>query len=91
MKTFDKLRARIKKDLDIDLINFERQYVGYWQRSAGAWVWVADKKGGCNRSFGSCESATELIKSKRPLIVWNGLGGYEIMSDTTKEINNLNK
>ena len=66
MTTFDKLKIRIKKDLNIELENFERSYVGHWQRSKGAWVWFANIKGTAT-SIGSTESATDLLKSKKNL------------------------
>jgi hypothetical protein len=66
MTTFDKLKIRVKKDLNIDLENFERLYVGHWQRSQGAWVWMANYKGS-TECVGSTESATDLIKSEKNL------------------------
>jgi len=74
MKTFDKLRNKIKNDLDIDLLEFRRMYVGHWQRSAGAFVWCAivdrRKDGSINHyDIGSTFSATELLKQKKPLII----------------------
>jgi len=80
MKTFDKLKIRVKKDLDIDIENIHRLYVGHWQRSKGAWVWASNDVDGLT-AYGSTESATELLKSKKPLILWDSYAGYEIMSD----------
>jgi len=67
MKTFERLAKRIEKDCGIKLEQFSRTYAGYWQRSNGAWVWDAYVDG-CE-NIGSGESATELLKSKKPLIL----------------------
>lgn len=71
MTTFDKLKHKIKIELNMDLFDFKRRYVGYWQRSAGAWVWVAKLRYDDGRisvhDYGSCLSATDLLKSKRKL------------------------
>ncbi len=64
MKTFEKLRIRIEKDLGIKLKNFQRCYVGRHQRSRGAFVWTAE----CveySESVGSGVSATELLKQDK--------------------------
>lgn len=62
--TFEKLGEKIKSDLGIDAYNFTREYVGYWQRSGGAWVWSARTNNG-PITIGSQWSATYLLKSKR--------------------------
>lgn len=67
MTTFEKLAKRIKKDCDIELEAFERLYVGHWQRSNGAWVWIAYRKG-TPFGIGSSWSATDLLKSKKPIV-----------------------
>ena len=73
MTTFEKLSLRIKKDLDIETGYFIRNYVGHWQRSAGAWVWVCSKltEDGhrSHQDIGSCYPANELIKAKEKLII----------------------
>jgi hypothetical protein len=62
--TFQKLAEKIKKDLDFDAFDFRREYVGYWQRSNGAWVWSAKTKNG-PITIGSQWSATYLLKAKK--------------------------
>lgn len=85
MTTFEKLAVRIKKDLDINLINFQRRRVGYWQRSAGAWLWIATRKhedGSLSASdYGSCYSATDLLREKKPLVLLES-NKYEIHPDS---------
>lgn len=66
--SFAKLQARIKKDLNIDLVNFTRLYPGYWQRSQGAFVWSAmELTNGVLSAwdYGSTQSVKELLSAKR--------------------------
>lgn len=82
MKTFDKLQARIKSDLDIEAINFRRTHVGCWQKTGGAMVWLADIKGTRGFTLGSIYPASELLKSKKKLVRSpNRMGDYEIYPD----------
>lgn len=74
MTTFEKLAIRLKKDLDISAKNYRRMYVGYWQRSSGAFVWCAttdrdkDEHTG-HYDIGSTFSATLLLRENNPLII----------------------
>lgn len=69
MATFEKLKERIKKDLGIDAVNFKRLRPGYWQRTSGAWSWVAQSGA---MDIGSQFSATEILKSKTISIYKDG-------------------
>lgn len=73
MTTFEKLQKRIQKDIGITLVNFRRTYAGHYQKSAGNWLWSAYDVESTAHDVGSCYSATELLKSKKPLIL-NRLG-----------------
>jgi hypothetical protein len=66
MTTFEKLAIRIERDCGIQLVNFRRTYVGFWQKGNGAYVWTANYKDSVHE-VGSCETATDLLKSKAPL------------------------
>jgi hypothetical protein len=81
MTTFEKLRVKIKKDTDLDLFNFERCYVGYWQRSTGAFSWRAKLRfedgGTSSYDYGSSYSASALLKEKK-LTFFN----HEILPNT---------
>jgi len=59
-------------DLDINAFNFKRLRPGYWQKSAGAWTWVANKKDddGVMSPYdvGSSFSATDLLKHNGKLV-----------------------
>lgn len=68
MKPFEKLGERIKKDLDIDLVNFKRIRTGWSQRASGAWSWVAQSATNSFIDYGSQFGATELIKYKGKLV-----------------------
>jgi hypothetical protein len=70
LTTFERLAKRIKKDLGIDLINFRRTYAGHHQKSAGNWIWGAYNAENAADDIGSCYSATELLKSKKKLILY---------------------
>jgi len=70
MTTFEKLAKRIKKDTGIELVNFRRTYAGHWQKSNGNWVWGAYDKDNFANDIGSTYTATELLKSKKKLILW---------------------
>jgi hypothetical protein len=82
MTTFDKLKARIKKDLDIEVTNFRRNRVGYWQRSAGAWLWVGQRVAEDGRvtaiDVGSTYRAADLVRSGGKLQITRG---WEIFPD----------
>jgi len=69
MATFEKLQKRIKKDTGITLIKFRRMYAGHWQKSNGGWVWGAYDEENEANDIGSCYTATELLKSKKPLLI----------------------
>lgn len=69
MTTFEKLQARIEKDTGIKLVNFRRIYAGHWQRSNGSWLWGAYDAENSAHDVGSCYTATELLKSKKPLVL----------------------
>lgn len=66
MTTFERLAIRIEKDCGLKLTDFRRTYVVYWQKSNGAYVWTARVKDS-TKEIGSCETATDLLKSKTPL------------------------
>jgi hypothetical protein len=68
MTTFEKLAIRIEKDCGIKLHEFRRTYAGYWQRCNGAWIWDAYVVDGIE-NIGSGWSATDLLKSKKPIIL----------------------
>lgn len=82
MTTFEKLRERIKKDLDFEVTNFRRNRVGYWQKAAGAWLWVGQKVGEDGQltiiDVGSTYTASDLVKSTGKLQLTRG---WEIFPD----------
>lgn len=79
MTVFEKLSVRIKRDLNIELGEFERCRPGYWQRSAGAWSWRSRRIDTPSPyDYGSSWSATDLLKEKEPLMI----SGTEIIPST---------
>jgi len=68
MTTFERLAKRIEKDTGVKLHRFRRTYAGHWQKSNGNWVWGAYEIDNEANDVGSCYSATDLLKSKKPLI-----------------------
>lgn len=73
MSTFDRLRAKIKKDTGLNVTNFKRTYASVQQQGSGAFVWTAEM--GCE-SCGSTVSASELLKQdKIELMEQVSLGG----------------
>lgn len=64
MTTFEKLAEKIKADLDMEVVNFQRCYPGYWQRSGGAYSWAAQIKN-TGSTIGSQWPATYLLKCKK--------------------------
>ena len=70
MTTFERLAKRIEKDTGYKLIKFRRTYAGHWQKSGGNWVWGAYDAENEANDIGSCETATELLKSKKPLVYY---------------------
>lgn len=75
-----RLAKKIKKELDIDCDpdTFRRTYVGYWQKSLGAWLWTMKVKG-TGFEIGSCDPASECVKSKYHLSICEG--GEEICAE----------
>lgn len=69
MTVFERLQKRIEKDTGVKLINFRRTYAGHWQKSQGGWIWGAYNAENSADDIGSCYSATELLKSKKPLLL----------------------
>lgn len=68
MTTFEKLQKHLKAELGLELVNFRRQRVGHWQRTGGAWLWVADlvhNETVTSFQIGSIFSATALLKYKK--------------------------
>lgn len=83
MTTFERLAKRIKKDTGIELINFRRTYAGHWQKSNGNWIWGAQDAENYANDIGSCYSATELLKSKKKLILYSA--GFPYADEITIE------
>jgi hypothetical protein len=75
-----KLARKVKKELDIDLFpSVNRTYSGYWQRSAGAFVWwMYDEY---LHSLGGTDTIKNLLNKKNKL--W--IVGDEIGCDRVKE------
>lgn len=71
MKIFDKLKVRIEKELGLNLINFQRTYAGKHERFAGAFLWMAEEVDSA-LIYGSCETATNLLKKCEKLEVIEG-------------------
>ena len=70
---FERLKQRIKKDLGLELSNFRRTNAGQHETSSGAFVWTAtDLKSNC--TYGSGESATNLVNRKEKLGIVKELG-----------------
>ena len=63
MTTFEKLATRIKRELGIDIVNFQRSYAGIHMQSSGAPLWRAVVRGS-NSEYNSDQTATELLKCK---------------------------
>lgn len=73
---FDKLNERLKKELDMQLMDYERCYPGYWQRIAGAWSWRAKLKGETSvYDYGSQDSLGRLNKAKSISFSFSAAGG----------------
>jgi hypothetical protein len=81
MKVFDRLKNRIKKDLNIDADRFERTYAGINMQASGAHKWRCYYVG-TNKSFGSCYTASELLKNKSKLILEQGYPSGELRTDS---------
>jgi hypothetical protein len=73
MKPFDKLKIKIKKELDIELYNFKRTRIGYSGRECGAFTWVAQSKES-PIDYGSCTTVKELLKAKELDMYYNSYG-----------------
>lgn len=70
MKTFDRLKKKIKDDTGLELYDFKRTRHGKFGLSCGGFSWVAkDKKSGC--TVGSGVNATELLKKDKIIIIEN--------------------
>lgn len=86
MKTFERLRLKLNKELGLKIpehAEFKRTYAGHWQLSRGAWNWF------CHYpeyvyDIGSAYTAGEILKAKKIIIYDSGRGsGLEIEVDET--------
>jgi len=73
MTPFEKLAIKIKKDLDVDLYNFQRTRIGWHGRSAGGFTWTAQSKQS-PMDYGSCSTVKDLLKGKELDVYSNGYG-----------------
>lgn len=84
MTTFEKLAKRIKDELNIEVnpASLKRTYAGYWQKAAGAFVWKGYVYGSSHqKTIGSIESATKLLKEKRLVVVEESFNEIEIIGE----------
>lgn len=83
MSVFQKLSIRIKEDLniDVDVSSLHRTYAGSRQKAAGMFLWEGNINGISTMRIGSCESATELLKAKKLVIVAQKFREIEICSN----------
>lgn len=79
MTVFEKLVIKIKEDLNTDVENMHRTYVGHQQKTSGAFVWRCNIVG-LNYEYGSGISASELLRSEKLTLQkgW-GFGESEVM------------
>jgi len=76
-KLAKELSKRFKKEFNIDAIPIiYRTYVGYWQKTAGGWLWFMFEPD--SRSVGSVWRAKDVLKAKK-LSLWSGTGQHEIL------------
>ncbi len=80
--TFEKLRIKLLNELGIDSCDYSRQYAGKWDKGSGAFLWTArrvidGKK--TSISFGSCHTATDLLKTKNKLQIFGDVFNPEIL------------
>ena len=63
MTIAERLSNKIKRDIGIECVpcTFKRTYAGYWQKRAGAFIWVMNVKG-FSYEIGSTQSASELLR-----------------------------
>ena len=65
----EKLKYRIKKEFDVDVIpEIHRTRAGYWQKAAGAFSWFMMTNS--NQDVGSQSSAKDVLKAKRLSNTW---------------------
>lgn len=82
MKASEKLIKRMNEELNLDIpldAYIKRTYAGYWQKSAGAFLWlVYHGETYLVPVIGSMQRVTDLLKCKK-LNTWTGMGDIEIM------------
>ena len=91
-KLADRLNKEFGKEWDFTCEPIiKRTYIGYWQKSAGYWVWnmFAKSKHGNQCLVGSIYRATDVLKAKRLSIMKAVCTGYEILVEEDSPI--LNK
>lgn len=72
MKCFEKLRQKIKAELDIEAGNFKRRRISKYQKQAGYWEWCATKiidNQFTGFDIGSCWTAGELVRYRGKLSI----------------------
>lgn len=70
LREIPELKNRIRSNAKI-----VRTYAGYWQKSAGGWLWMIDH----DHTIGSIERVTDLVKATT-LSIYQHNGDTEIVS-----------
>lgn len=64
---FERMKDRLKEDMEIDCFRFERTYPSEMNRVSGGPVWTARLVESPSREIGSSWTVTELLKKKEKL------------------------
>jgi len=89
MKPSERLLDRLRDELDLDIPGtafIERTYAGFYQRSAGAWVWVlndGDRTDQYVGRLGSQFPVTELLRAERLGVLETEFGDIDIYPKQT--------
>lgn len=85
MKKSERLLIRLRSELNLEIPKYayiKRTYVGYWQKAAGAFLWIIYCADGLflNPNIGSCQQVTDLLKCNR-LSIYNHDSDIEIIGE----------
>ena len=83
----EKLAKKIKEQIgfDLDPNTFRRTYVGYWQKSAGAFLWTMSFRNS-PRVIGSCDPASLCVRKDHKLEATSDHWDAEISAEPIPEI-----
>lgn len=62
MTTFEKLQAKLKNELELNVVCLRRTYAKWARKNAGGFIWIGHLEECSNIEIGGCQPASEYVK-----------------------------